>query len=97
MGTPVLSVMAGEVIQADFEGAYGRQVKVRHADGTVTSYSHMSEFDVSVGDSVQAGTMVGRIGMTGNTTGPHVHFEVLPGGGAPIDPEPWLREHGLNP
>ncbi|TQJ18076.1 murein DD-endopeptidase MepM/ murein hydrolase activator NlpD [Kribbella jejuensis] len=97
MGTPVLSVMAGEVIQADWEGAYGRQVKVRHADGTVTSYSHMSEFDVSVGDTVQAGTMVGRIGMTGNTTGPHVHFEVLPGGGAPIDPEPWLREHGLNP
>ena len=57
----------------------------------------MEEFDVSVGDSVQAGTMVGRIGMTGNTTGPHVHFEVLPGGGAPIDPEPWLRKHGLNP
>jgi murein DD-endopeptidase MepM/ murein hydrolase activator NlpD len=97
MGTPVRSVMAGEVIQADFEGAYGRQVKVRHADGTVTSYSHMSEFDVSVGDSVEAGSMVGRIGMTGNTTGPHVHFEVLPGGGAPIDPEPWLRKHGLNP
>ena len=97
MGTPVRSVMAGKVIQADFEGAYGRQVKVRHADGTVTSYSHMSEFDVSVGDSVEAGTQVGAIGMTGNTTGPHVHFEVLPGGGAPIDPEPWLRDHGLNP
>jgi murein DD-endopeptidase MepM/ murein hydrolase activator NlpD len=97
MGTPVRSVMAGEVIQADFEGAYGRQVKVRHADGTVTSYSHMSEFDVSVGDTVEAGTKVGAIGMTGNTTGPHVHFEVLPGGGSPIDPEPWLREHGLNP
>ncbi|HZX07464.1 M23 family metallopeptidase [Kribbella sp.] len=97
MGTPVLSVMAGQVIQADWAGAYGRQVKVRHADGTVTSYGHMSEFDVSVGDSVQAGSMVGRIGMTGNTTGPHVHFEVLPGGGAPVDPEPWLRAHGLNP
>lgn len=97
MGTPVRSVMAGEVIQADFEGAYGRQVKVRHADGTVTSYSHMSEFDVSVGDSVEAGTMVGRIGMTGNTTGPHVHFEVLPDGGSPINPEPWLRDHGVNP
>ncbi|MFG1908967.1 M23 family metallopeptidase [Kribbella sp. NPDC048928] len=97
MGTPVRSVMAGEVIQASWAGAYGRQVKVRHADGTVTSYGHMSEFDVSVGDSVEAGSMVGRIGMTGNTTGPHVHFEVLPGGGSPVDPEPWLREHGLNP
>ncbi|WP_328329547.1 M23 family metallopeptidase [Kribbella sp. NBC_00382] len=97
IGTPIRSVMAGEVIQADYEGAYGRQVKVRHADGTVTSYSHMSEFDVSVGDTVKAGDQVGAIGVTGNTTGPHVHFEVLPGGGSPIDPKPWLREHGLNP
>ena len=97
IGTPVRSVMAGEVIQADYEGAYGRQVKVRHADGTVTSYSHMSAFSVSVGDTVQAGDQVGAIGVTGNTTGPHVHFEVLPGGGAPIDPKPWLREHGVNP
>ncbi|MFI5730378.1 M23 family metallopeptidase [Kribbella sp. NPDC051587] len=96
-GTPVRSVLAGEVIQADFEGAYGRQVKVRHADGTVTSYSHMAEFDVSVGDSVSAGSQVGAVGMTGNTTGPHVHFEVLPDGENPINPEPWLRAHGLTP
>jgi len=96
-GTPVRAVMAGEVIQADFEGAYGRQVKIRHADGTVTSYSHMSEFDVSVGDSVSAGTAVGAIGMTGNTTGPHVHFEVLPDGQDPVNPEPWLRAHGVTP
>ena len=97
IGTPVRSVMAGEVIQADYEGAYGRQVKVRHADGTVTSYSHMSEFDVSVGDTVAAGDQVGAIGVTGNTTGPHLHFEVLPDGDTPVDPEPWLRKHGVNP
>ncbi|MFI7061958.1 M23 family metallopeptidase [Kribbella sp. NPDC050124] len=97
IGTPVRSVMAGEVIQAAYAGAYGRQVKVRHADGTVTSYSHMSEFDVSVGDMVSAGEQVGAIGMTGNTTGPHVHFEVLRGGETQIDPEPWLRDHGVNP
>lgn len=96
-GTPVRAVMAGEVIQAAFEGAYGRQVKIRHADGTVTSYSHMAEFDVSVGDSVTAGTQVGAIGTTGNTTGPHVHFEVLPDGQNPVDPEPWLRKHGVTP
>ena len=74
-----------------------RLLGYRHADGTVTSYSHMSAFTVSVGDTVAAGDQVGAIGVTGNTTGPHVHFEVLPGGGDPIDPEPWLREHGLNP
>jgi murein DD-endopeptidase MepM/ murein hydrolase activator NlpD len=97
IGTPIHSVMAGKVIFAAFAGAYGRQVQVRHADGTVTSYSHMSEFSVSVGDVLPVGGQVGAIGVTGNTTGPHVHFEVRPHGGAPIDPEPWLREHGLNP
>ncbi|MDX6235687.1 MAG: hypothetical protein QOG10_502 [Kribbellaceae bacterium] len=97
IGTPIHSVMAGKVIFAAFAGAYGRQVQVRHADGTVTSYSHMSKFSVSVGDVVPMGGQVGAIGVTGNTTGPHVHFEVRPGGGAPIDPEPWLRAHGLNP
>ena len=97
MGTPVRAVMAGEVIQAAFEGAYGRQVKIRHADGTVTSYSHMSAFKVSVGDSVTAGTAVGAIGMTGNTTGPHVHLEVLPDGQNPVNPAPWLSERGVTP
>jgi murein DD-endopeptidase MepM/ murein hydrolase activator NlpD len=97
MGTPVRSVLPGEVIQAEFAGAYGRQVKVRHADGTVTSYGHMSEFSVNVGDVVAAGTQVGSIGMSGNTTGPHVHFEVLLGGSEQVDPEPWLRDHGVNP
>ncbi|TWD79564.1 murein DD-endopeptidase MepM/ murein hydrolase activator NlpD [Kribbella amoyensis] len=96
-GTPVRSVLAGEVIQAEFAGAYGRQVKVRHSNGTVTSYSHMSKFSVSVGERVPAGGQVGAIGMTGNTTGPHVHFEVLLGGSDQIDPEPWLRARGVNP
>lgn len=97
LGTPVRSVLAGEVIQAEYAGAYGRQVKVQHANGTVTSYSHMSEFTVSVGDQVSAGTQVGSIGVTGNTTGPHLHFEVLLNGSTQIDPEPWLRDHGVNP
>ncbi|TDC22425.1 M23 family metallopeptidase [Kribbella albertanoniae] len=96
-GTPVRAVMAGEVIQAAFEGAYGRQVKIRHADGTVTSYSHMAEFDVSIGDSVTAGTKVGAIGLTGNTTGAHVHFEVLLGGETAVNPDPWLRKRGVTP
>jgi murein DD-endopeptidase MepM/ murein hydrolase activator NlpD len=97
IGTPIHSVMAGKVIFAAFAGAYGRQVQVRHADGTVTSYSHMSKFSVSVGEVLPVGGQVGAVGVTGNTTGPHVHFEVRPHGGAPIDPEPWLRAHGLNP
>jgi murein DD-endopeptidase MepM/ murein hydrolase activator NlpD len=57
----------------------------------------MSAFGVSVGQVVGEGSQVGAIGITGNTTGPHVHFEVHPHGGGPVDPEPWLRAHGLIP
>ncbi|MFG1627179.1 M23 family metallopeptidase [Kribbella sp. NPDC049227] len=98
VGTTVRSVMKGVVIFADWAGAYGRQVQVRHEDGTVTWYNHMSKFSVSVGETVYAGDQVGAVGMTGNTTGPHMHFEVHPDGGEAIDPAPWLRDHcGLNP
>lgn len=96
-GTRIGVVMKGEVIQAEYSGPYGNQVKVRHTDGTVTSYSHMSSFSVSVGDLVYAGDKLGEVGSTGNSTGPHLHFEVLPDGESPINPLPWLRDHGLNP
>jgi murein DD-endopeptidase MepM/ murein hydrolase activator NlpD len=97
IGTPIYSVMKGVVLSAEFAGAYGRQVRIRHEDGTETWYNHMSKFSVSPGETVYAGDQVGAVGVTGNTTGPHLHFEVRPHGGDPIDPMPWLREHGLNP
>lgn len=98
IGTPIRSVMKGKVIFADWAGAYGRQVQVEHADGTVTWYNHMSKFSVEVGETVYAGDQVGAVGVTGNTTGPHLHFEVHPDGGSAINPMPWLREVcGLNP
>lgn len=97
IGTPVRSVMKGVVVGAEFAGAYGRQVRVRHENGTETWYNHMSKFTVLVGETVYAGDQVGAVGMTGNTTGPHLHFEVRPDGGAPINPLPWLRDHGLQP
>jgi murein DD-endopeptidase MepM/ murein hydrolase activator NlpD len=95
IGTPVRAVLAGEVVAAEYAGAYGRQIKVRHADGTVTSYAHLAEFSVSVGASVPVGGRLGSVGVTGNTTGPHLHFEVLLGGAQQVDPVPWLRDHGL--
>jgi murein DD-endopeptidase MepM/ murein hydrolase activator NlpD len=98
IGTPIRSVMKGVVIFANWAGPYGRQVQVRHEDGTVTWYNHMSKFSVSVGETVYAGDQVGAVGMTGNTTGPHLHFEVHPDGGDAVDPMSWLRDHcGLNP
>jgi len=98
IGTRIGAVMKGVVIFADWAGPYGRQVQVRHEDGTVTWYNHMSKFSVSVGETVYAGDQVGAVGMTGNTTGPHLHFEVHPDGGEAVDPDPWLRNHcGINP
>ncbi|MEU0094534.1 M23 family metallopeptidase [Kribbella sp. NPDC006257] len=98
IGTPIRTVMKGVVLSAEFAGAYGRQVRIRHEDGTETWYNHMSKFSVTVGETVYAGDQVGAVGVTGNTTGPHLHFEVRPDGGDPIDPMPWLRNHcGLNP
>ena len=98
IGTRIGAVMKGVVIFADWAGPYGRQVQIRHEDGTVTWYNHMSKFSVTVGETVYAGDQVGAVGMTGNTTGPHMHFEVQPDGGPAIDPTPWLRNHcGLDP
>jgi murein DD-endopeptidase MepM/ murein hydrolase activator NlpD len=98
IGTRIGAVMKGVVIFADWAGPYGRQVQVRHENGTVTWYNHMSKFSVSVGETVYAGDQVGAVGMTGNTTGPHLHFEVHPDGGEAVDPDPWLRNHcGLDP
>lgn len=88
-GTPVAASADGEVIFAGPRGNYGNRVVIRHADGSETSYSHLSGFDVKQGDRVRAGQTVARSGSTGNVTGPHLHFEVRRGGGY-IDPRAAL-------
>ncbi|NUR29384.1 MAG: M23 family metallopeptidase [Catenulispora sp.] len=97
IGTRIGAVMAGTIISAGWAGPYGKQVKIRHADGTETWYNHMSRITVSVGDKVAAGEQIGAVGSTGNSTGPHLHLEVHPGGGAAVDPVRWLRAHGQTP
>ncbi len=93
-GTPIHAVGDGQIIFAGYDGAYGNKIVVQHADGTVTWYAHMSSF-VQTSGSVKAGDVIGRIGSTGNVTGPHLHLEVRPGGGDPVPPLTWLREHGI--
>jgi murein DD-endopeptidase MepM/ murein hydrolase activator NlpD len=94
VGTPVRTIGAGRIVSADWDGAYGRKIVVQHPDGTVTWYAHLSAF-VRTSGMVQAGDVIGRVGSTGNTTGPHLHLEVRPGDGDPINPLPWLRAHGV--
>ena len=93
-GTPVVATAAGEVTSTGYDGAYGNQVVITHDDGTETWYCHLSSISVSSGESVEAGTGIGTVGSTGNTTGPHLHLEVHPGGGGPVDPYSYLQEQG---
>jgi murein DD-endopeptidase MepM/ murein hydrolase activator NlpD len=94
-GTPVRAVAGGRVIEAGWDGAYGWRITVRHRGGTETWYCHLSEMLIT-GDRVAAGQRIGRVGSTGNSTGPHLHFEVHPDGGSAVDPLPWLASHGLD-
>lgn len=94
-GTPVSSVAAGTVSEAGDAGAYGSRVEVTHGDGSITSYSHLSRIDVVVGQTVQQGAVIGAVGSTGNSTGPHLHLELVPAGGSPIDPVHALLARGV--
>jgi len=96
-GTPIMSVANGVVTSAGYEGAYGNQTIVTLEDGTEIWYCHQTSYAVSVGDSVVAGQVIGYVGSTGNTTGPHLHLEVRPGGGDPVDPFAALVVNGVSP
>jgi murein DD-endopeptidase MepM/ murein hydrolase activator NlpD len=89
-GEKVLSTGAGTVTVAEFSGGYGNLVEVDHGHGITTRYGHLSRIVVSVGDRVAAGDTVGRVGSTGRSTGPHVHYEVRRNGRA-VDPVHFLN------
>ncbi|MFF8032112.1 transglycosylase family protein [Streptomyces sp. NPDC016626] len=96
-GTSVKSVAAGTVVGAGWEGSFGYQVVVRHSDGRYSQYAHLSAISVRSGQSVTAGQRIGRSGSTGNSSGPHLHFEVRtgPGFGSDVDPVAYLRAGGV--
>ncbi|WP_019068228.1 transglycosylase family protein [Streptomyces hokutonensis] len=96
-GTSVKAIESGQVVTAGWGGSYGYQVVIRHADGRYSQYAHLSAISVRDGQSVGAGQRIGRSGSTGNTTGPHLHFEVRtgPGFGTDIDPLAYLRAGGV--
>jgi len=94
-GTPVMAATDGTV-RTQLNYAYGNMVIVTAPDGTETWYCHLSSAKIRTG-SVKAGDVIAYSGDSGNSTGPHLHFEVRPGGGSAIDPLAWLRSKGLNP
>lgn len=94
-GSEVLAATDGTV-STKWNSAYGNMAIVTAKDGTETWYCHLSTHTVSSGP-VKAGDPIAFSGNSGNSTGPHLHFEVRPAGGSAIDPLPWLRSHGLDP
>jgi murein DD-endopeptidase MepM/ murein hydrolase activator NlpD len=93
-GTGVAAAAGGTVVHAGPAGTYGNLVTVRHENGFETRYAHLSAVDVSVGDVVEAGQDIGKVGTTGHSTGPHLHFEVRQDG-RPVDPSPLLPLHSF--
>ncbi|GHB44028.1 peptidase [Streptomyces viridiviolaceus] len=95
-GTTVMAATDGTV-RTQWNSAYGNMMIVTAKDGTETWYCHLSSYRVPSGTTVKAGDAIAYSGNSGNSTGPHLHFEVRPAGGSAIDPLSWLRSHGLEP
>ncbi|MFF5635872.1 transglycosylase family protein [Streptomyces sp. NPDC012825] len=97
-GTSVKAVAGGRVVSAGWAGAYGYQIVLRHDDGRYSQYAHLSALTVREGQRVGAGQRIGRSGSTGNSSGPHLHFEIRtgPGYGSDIDPLAYLRARGVS-
>ncbi|MEU8133149.1 M23 family metallopeptidase [Streptodolium elevatio] len=97
MGSSVKAVTSGTVVKTGWGGAYGNEVVIKHPDGKYTQYGHLSKFSVSAGQKVTTGQQIGLSGSTGNSTGPHLHFEVRtgPNYGSDINPIAYLRSKGV--
>ncbi|WP_328809228.1 M23 family metallopeptidase [Roseibium aggregatum] len=88
-GARVYATAPGTVVSAERHGGYGKMVEIRHANGFVTRYAHLSRYQVSEGDHVLAGDLIGNVGSTGRSTGPHLHYEIRRAD-KPSDPAPFL-------
>ncbi len=91
-GTAIRAAAAGRALVAWSPGGYGLHLVVVHGGGIATLYGHLESTAVSEGELVEAGQQIGRVGSTGLSTGPHLHFEVRRGG-RPVDPTPLLPAH----
>ncbi|ASO21368.1 murein DD-endopeptidase MepM/ murein hydrolase activator NlpD [Actinoalloteichus hoggarensis] len=95
IGTPIVSATSGTVINAGSASGFGQWVRVQADDGTITVYGHIETYSVSVGQRVAAGEQIATMGNRGQSTGPHLHFEVHVNG-QKIDPQPWLAARGIS-
>jgi murein DD-endopeptidase MepM/ murein hydrolase activator NlpD len=95
VGTPIVAMSSGTVTFVGQDGGYGNKIEIEYWDGSVSWYAHLNDFNVTVGQQVSPGDLVGHTGNTGSSTGPHLHLEIHPNGGPAINPAPWLLERNL--
>ncbi|WP_027940912.1 M23 family metallopeptidase [Amycolatopsis taiwanensis] len=95
IGTPIYAATDGTVIDAGPASGFGLWVRIQMDDGTIQVYGHMNSFSVRVGQKVTCGQQIAVIGSRGQSTGPHLHFEVWRNGTTKIDPRPWLAARGI--
>jgi murein DD-endopeptidase MepM/ murein hydrolase activator NlpD len=96
-GAPIKAMAGGTITEVGYDGSYGNKVVITLDDGTELWFCHMSQTAATSGQEVRAGEVIGYLGDTGNTTGPHLHVEVRPGAGDPVDPYAAMLVHGLQP
>jgi hypothetical protein len=89
-GDPVRATANGKVVSAGWAGGYGRMIEIDHGNGLSTRYGHLSEINVKIGEYVKIGQVIGEVGSTGRSTGPHLHYETRIDGEA-VDPQKFLR------
>lgn len=92
-GTPIKAALDGEVIEASFEETYGNFVEIKHPDGLMTIYAHCESLIAKRGQTVKKGETIAKVGSTGDSTGPHLHFEVWKNG-SPVDPLGYIKVSG---
>ena len=94
-GAPVYAIGTGTITYAGTDAEYGQMIVIEHWDGTVTYYCYLSSFE-KTGGEVTVGELIGRVGNTGTTESSHLHLQVRPRGGDPVDPLPWLEKRGVD-
>jgi murein DD-endopeptidase MepM/ murein hydrolase activator NlpD len=98
LGTPIFAATDGVVLRAGPASGFGNAVYIQDAEGNVHIYGHMRYYNVRAGDVVSAGDQIAKVGSQGQSTGPHLHYEIHRGGmqGRPMDPQKYLDEHGVH-
>ncbi len=89
-GEPVFATADGDIVTAEWSGSYGNMIEIKHANGFLTRYGHLKVIKVKLGEHVNRHQLIGQVGSTGRSTGPHLHYEIITASGNTIDPKDFL-------